>query len=165
MYALTIWQPWADAIAFGDKDVENRSWPAPPWIIGVRICIHAGREIDPAAVPPRGRSWPAPQLPGGQRVRGAVIATAVVAGCHHERQCGGSLCSPWAAARQWHWELSDRHALAVPVKARGFQRLWRLPPGVSRAALALNSDGRIGELPGSRDIAYVGGMADPTVAG
>jgi hypothetical protein len=30
MYALTIWQTWADCIAFGDKNVENRFWPARP---------------------------------------------------------------------------------------------------------------------------------------
>lgn len=57
--------------------------------------------------------WPVPDLPGGQRIRGAVIATAVVIVCHHERQCRGRPCSPWAAARQWHWELGDRRVLAA----------------------------------------------------
>jgi hypothetical protein len=64
MCALTIWQPWADAL--GDKNVENRSWPTPPWIIGEEIGIHAGRTLDLAAAPPCGCSWPAPSLPGAQ---------------------------------------------------------------------------------------------------
>lgn len=128
MRALTVWQPWCDAIAYGDKDVENRPWPAPPWIIGVQIGIHAGQTVDRAAVPPRGRSWPTPRLPRGQRASGAVIAVAMVAGCHHERQCRGRPCSPWRAAGQFHWELVGRRPLGEPVPARGFQKLWRLPP-------------------------------------
>ncbi|MEY9998187.1 hypothetical protein ABIE67_010308 [Streptomyces sp. V4I8] len=30
MRALTILQPWAAAIAYADKRVENRVWPTPP---------------------------------------------------------------------------------------------------------------------------------------
>ena len=130
MRALTVWQPWADAIAYGDsltgKGAENRPWPAPRWIIGTQIAVHAGLRVDHAAVLPCGRAWPGPHVPHSQRVRGAVIAVATVAGCHHERQCRGRPCSPWAVAGQYHWELEDRRPLREPVPARGFQRLWRL---------------------------------------
>jgi hypothetical protein len=136
VYALTIWQPCTDAIAFGDKDVENRSWPAPPWIIGEEIGFHAGRTLGLATAPPCGCSWPEASLPGGQRVRGAVIATVVVAGCHHERQCRSGPCSPWIAARQWHWDLADRRPLAAPVPARGFRQLWQLLPAAVEAITA-----------------------------
>jgi hypothetical protein len=52
MKALTLWQPWATLIAEGVKPFEFRRWPAPQWIWGQRIAIHAGarrvrpREID-----------------------------------------------------------------------------------------------------------------------
>lgn len=42
MRALTVWQPWASLIAVGAKPYEFRSWPAPAWIVGQRIAIHAG---------------------------------------------------------------------------------------------------------------------------
>lgn len=42
MKALTIWQPWASLIIGGAKPYEFRSWPAPRWIVGQRIVIHAG---------------------------------------------------------------------------------------------------------------------------
>lgn len=41
MKALTIWQPWASLIIMGAKPYEFRSWPAPRWLIGQRIVIHA----------------------------------------------------------------------------------------------------------------------------
>jgi len=132
MRALTVWPPWSDAIAYGDKDVENRPWPAPPWITGVEIAVHSGLQVDHRAVPPRGKSWPSPHLPHIQRVRGAVIAVAVVAGCHHESQCRRSPCSAWGAAGEYHWELAGCRPLREPVPARGFQRLWRLPPAAAQ---------------------------------
>lgn len=51
MKALTIWQPWATLIAEGAKPYEFRKWPAPDWIIGEQIVIHAAaRPVRPAEV-------------------------------------------------------------------------------------------------------------------
>src|SRR5260221_14744684 len=52
MKALTLWSPWSSLVAWGVKPYEFRKWPAPKWIWGQRIAIHAGarpvrrREID-----------------------------------------------------------------------------------------------------------------------
>jgi hypothetical protein len=43
MYALTILQPWAWAIATGLKSVENRTWRPPDAAIGQLVAIHAGK--------------------------------------------------------------------------------------------------------------------------
>lgn len=40
--ALTIWQPWATLIIEGLKPYEFRGWPAPRYLWGRRIAIHAG---------------------------------------------------------------------------------------------------------------------------
>jgi len=45
---LSVRQPWADLIASGIKDVENRSWSTG---FRGRILIHASRNVDVAAVP------------------------------------------------------------------------------------------------------------------
>jgi hypothetical protein len=55
MSALTIWQPWA-ASRSAIRMSRTGSWPAPPWIIGEEIGIHAGRTLDLAAAPPGGCS-------------------------------------------------------------------------------------------------------------
>jgi hypothetical protein len=45
MKTLSVQQPWASLILMGVKPVENRTWPAPPWLIGQRLAIHAsGRQ-------------------------------------------------------------------------------------------------------------------------
>lgn len=63
--ALTVWQPFADLILAGDKDVENRGWPVPStlpqrWRCGVCRtewrCGFRGSSIDPAQGCPRGCS-------------------------------------------------------------------------------------------------------------
>jgi hypothetical protein len=74
---LTIRQPWASAIAFGDKRVENRSWPT---AYRGLVAIHAGLSVDwdaaekawPAAGPSRRgpaspRTWPTPRPPAPPR--------------------------------------------------------------------------------------------------
>ena len=43
MYAITLWQPYAQLIADGVKQYETRSWK-PPWhLLGKRIAIHAAK--------------------------------------------------------------------------------------------------------------------------
>src|SRR5690554_1369660 len=43
MKALTIKAPWAQAIVYGTKRIENRTWKPHADVIGKRIAIHCGR--------------------------------------------------------------------------------------------------------------------------
>ncbi|AGP55893.1 MULTISPECIES: ASCH domain-containing protein [Streptomyces violaceusniger group] len=126
MKALTVHQPWADAIAYGGKRIENRSWTPPAAAVGSTILIHAGKTFDPTA-----RfvitDWKA--LDNWPDARGAIIATAVLAGHHRADGC----CAPWGDARGHHWQLTDVQPLTEPVPCRGAQRLWT--PGVAVQAI------------------------------
>ena len=130
--ALTVLQPWANAIAYGTKRVENRGWLPPANFIGARIAIHAGKRHDYNARLAEGCSWPE-----AAAVRyGAVLAVATVTGsCNVVLGCDGD-CSPWAVRGQDHWHLADVRPLAEPVPCRGALGLWRLPGDVEKAVLA-----------------------------
>ena len=158
--ALTVRQPWASAIAFGDKRVENRSWPT---AYRGLLAIHAGASVDWDATE---KAWPAaglaPYVAGAPRKAwtaslplGAVIAVAELAGCHDDgtapcltplgRQGRLVMCSPWAQRFQWHWQLADVRPLREPVPCRGALGLWRLPADVEKAVRAqLSEDGSHG---------------------
>lgn len=139
MRGLSIQQPWAAAIAYGTKRVENRTWTVPLWIIGQTIAIHASKKPDISARPPVGESWPDRKMH-----LGAVIAVArVTADCHHSDECmfpAGAVppgllsgCSPWAVRGQFHIELASVRPLADPVPCKGALGLWRLPGDVEKA--------------------------------
>jgi hypothetical protein len=149
--ALSIQQPWASAIAYGPKRVENRTWSAPPWIIGQTIALHASKGPDWDAPE---KAWIAaglvPYRYGDPRkawtaslVLGAVVALAEVTGCHHSEECmlpasalpacGRTGCSPWAARRQFHITLDRVRPLREPVPCRGALGLWRLPVDIELA--------------------------------
>lgn len=117
MKALTIKQPWADAIVHGSKRTENRTWPAPAKHIGTRILIHAGAAYDPMGrfiITDRDalNSWP--------DVRGAILAVATLTGCHLDEGC----CAPWGERQVFHWHLADVSPLAIPVPAKGRLQFW-----------------------------------------
>ena len=109
MKALTVRQPWASAIIWAGKDVENRSRPSS---CRGRLWIHAGLRLEAADVLPAGTPVP----------RGAIIGYVTLTGCVQ-----GS-ASPWAIPGYWHWQLADPVALAEPIPARGALGLWQLPP-------------------------------------
>jgi len=130
IWALTVTQPWAAAIASGHKTVENRTWPTRH---RGALAIHAGRGFDYAAVgrdPNAPRVWAAirtvQRAAPGALDRGAIIAMATLADCHPANDC----CTPWAEQHPgiWHWALTDIHALDHPIPCRGRQRLWTLEP-------------------------------------
>lgn len=125
--ALTIWQPWADAIVHGPKRVENRTWRPrgvePPF----RLAIHAGK-LGKSALPIVRSLWPgvgrieacsysAPLLSG------YIIGLATVARVVPESECEAD---PWACG-PWCWVLEDVVALEMPVPARGYPGLWYPP--------------------------------------
>ena len=123
--ALTIRQPWADAIVHGTKRTENRTRPTK---YRGTVLIHAGLTGDRNAV--------LAGIPVGPDVRGHIIGTAQLVGCHPGMGC----CAPWGRMQSsrfepplWHWELADVTALTAPVPAKGQLGLWNPTPEILAA--------------------------------
>jgi len=146
MKALTLWPEWAWAIAHLGKDCENRTWPAPRWLVGRLLAIHAGKNVgghpgaksfhsgislvrelavkaghDPGAF----AEWLNTMRSKIMESTGAVVSVATVG-------APGEVNSPWAARSQRQWPLLDVVPLS-PVRCRGAQGLWDLPPTVEEA--------------------------------
>ena len=120
--AISVRQPWAWAITFGGKTVENRS-RRDPWktAIGERILVHASKShdsYDDREVMRLAGTDALPVMP-----HGALVAQAVVLDVHHANQCrnpySGRYCSKWAQPDQWHIVLDDVEPLPSSVPCRG----------------------------------------------
>lgn len=117
-YALSVRQPWAHAIMFLGKDVENRGWSTDH---RGRLWIHASTIAD--------RSRPGLMRKAGEEgplVSGALLGYVDLVAIHHSDDCGNA-CSSWAVTKNYHWELRGPVVLREPVKAKGKLRLWTLP--------------------------------------
>lgn len=132
MRALTLFQPWAQLIADGQKTFETRSWSTS---YRGPIAIHAGRTIDREHAIDCGYQPDA--LP-----RGAIVAVADLVGMVHteeaERLFRDTMPAAMAARElshgdygpgRWAWELRD--VRSVPSLPIGGQRgLWDVPDAV-----------------------------------
>ncbi len=49
MKAISLWQPWASAIALGIKSIETRGWRPPCGTLRQPLAIHAARHDDRAS--------------------------------------------------------------------------------------------------------------------
>jgi hypothetical protein len=142
-WALSIKQPWMEAILRGQKRVENRDWAPPAKIMGKRIALHASKRWDDAAGVEycqkvlAGRSLP---LVAEDVATGAIVGTAVVAGyirllTSGEVERGGDVAwykvvgDPWLVG-EYGWVLTDVQRLAEPIPARGQLKLWRTQKGM-----------------------------------
>ena len=112
MKALTIRQPWAEAILSLGKDVENRSWPTR--YRGL-LLIHAGAKRDDALCDALGLN---PRV----LTYGAIVGTVELVDCVRVAN------SKWAEPDQWHWVLRNAKRLDSPVICRGAQGLWNFGP-------------------------------------
>jgi hypothetical protein len=152
MRALTVRLPWSWAITHGQKDVENRTWPAPSWLD--TFAIHAGAlsgwDTDGEFSPTLRRAWEkwAATLPAGNVAavpirraalhidHSAIVAVVRLADCHDATGAKTCSCSPWSAPRSWHWQLADVRPLRSPVPCKGMLGLWNLPGDVESAVMA-----------------------------
>lgn len=125
---LSIRQPWAQLIAEGVKDVENRTWHTQ--YRGL-LLIHAGQRYDDDA---HADPIAAAAFVDDDRVRtlkrstlpkGAIIAVAELVDVHSYRDeaCRdaytGGPCSLWAQHPAIHWRLQDVRKLTEPVLMTG----------------------------------------------
>ena len=149
--ALTLWQPWATLVVAGVKPYEFRRWPAPKWVWGERIAIHAGarpvrrREIDEliGAIRLEG-GWgtalvpePALEILLAMQARPGLVPTSAVLGT---AVLGRPVPAAEAVAQAYRdsfrgdsdridhvlfgWPLTEVRRFAPPIEARGAQGFW-----------------------------------------
>ena len=124
--ALTIKQPWADAIFMYGKDVENRSWNTN---YRGRIWVHAAKHAHDA-----------------EQIKAAIAADAAPREMTHvlcasterpTQRIIGSVelydvvidsVSAWAQSGKFHFLFRDQLALESVLPARGYNRLWFFTP-------------------------------------
>lgn len=149
MKALSLWQPWASLVAWGEKTIETR-----PWSTNERgwIAIHATkafpdeaiadchREPFASALKAHGIRQPA-DLPRGviiavahlhrvgkivHRSDGAVVVTG-----HDLPTTGNALAFGNYAPGRYGWVFTNVRMLPEPIPARGLQMLWEVPADVA----------------------------------
>jgi hypothetical protein len=135
MKALTLRYPWAWAIAFAGKDVENRTWKPPASAFGTRIAIHAGRTADEWDFDACGTACREAGFdPPTDWPRGVIICTTVLAGWVEASEYAGideataerSRNSAWFSGTVG-WVLRDVQVLRTPIPRKGALGLWTLP--------------------------------------
>ena len=145
MYAITLWQPWAQLIADRVKRYETRSWKPPKRLIGQRIAIHAGKRK--VRNLPNEVGW---QIYIGYGPRwyeripyGAIVATAMLVDVFYVKEVQFDCLKVEVLSRpglhtsipidpfgdysvgRYVWSLIDIERLASPVSAKGRQGLWK----------------------------------------
>lgn len=124
MKAITLWRPWDQAILYGGKDVENRTWALWNSLLGKPIALHAGRKYDHD-----GARWmremgmydpPSPD-DSPQGIVGVVVFDKVVV----------ETPSPWFFG-PYGWHISKKHARIKPIHCRGKQGIWNVPPEIEK---------------------------------
>lgn len=142
MKAITIWQPWAGALAAGIKENETRSWPTK---YRGPIAIHAAKKAiqiawwhtSVEAKEVLSRRLELPEIFDGPKnfPMGGVLATAELVDCikitpeyiatltPDERVLGDYTPGRYA------WKLKNVKLLPEPIPAKGAQGLWNWEPG------------------------------------
>jgi len=147
MRALTLKAPWGTVIAKHGKDVENRSWPPPDWIIGERIAIHEGFSVMRAALEELEEEL------GKLSYRpGVIVCTVVVRGwidadrTHSEsltkQEAAVARRSRWYGGDEVGWVLCDVREPAARVEIKGARQLWSLPESEERKLLGMSRSSR-----------------------
>lgn len=152
LWALSIWEPWGWAICelpeARAKRVENRPWPPYPWIRRRRwIALHSAQTLDGDGarllVGERGGTLPPSHQSEAMRARrGKIHALARIDYAvgpfetQDIRPEDVAIFAAWWAESQWGWRIGAVHKLAVPVEARGLQKVWRVPEPAALRVLA-----------------------------
>ena len=156
MKALSLWQPWASAIALGSKRIETRSWPTdyrgPLAIHAAKRCIKSELEDTDAEELWQGALHRTRAIPGLLPLWncipfGAIVAVCRLVDCRRTESFGDEIREPRGARPyywteedmgdfypgRWGWVLEDVRAIE-PVPWRGAQGLFEVPDEVLRDA-------------------------------
>jgi hypothetical protein len=133
MKALSIMQPWPDAIFFLGKDIENRTWYTHH---RGSLAVHCGKGWDKegeAFIKARFPDWDprrAKEMRGG--LFGIIWINEVIYKPSFEQGANGKMKSPWAFG-PYCWTIANGVGwpsptlLKKPVMANGQLRLFNTP--------------------------------------
>ena len=145
LLGLTLWRPWAWCFTDADKRVENR--PMAPWrrAIGCWIALHSGMKWDAEGVHRMMRGDFGVAATGVMEGGGYLHPHSMITGIAHLTGCvnlAEAQCTlpgdarpvqlqgnPWAFG-PYCWLTPHVIKLPEPVRCRGAQGLWVLPPEV-----------------------------------
>lgn len=135
MRIMTVRQPWASAIIYRGKDVENRVRNIAGEYRGP-VAIHSSKRL-----PPFQEHWDAgtvvARITGARPLfhdpqsMGAIIGVVDLVDVHLPIDCweppvADDLCSPWALLGNYHLVLANPRPLAEPIPFKGALGLRRL---------------------------------------
>lgn len=128
--ALTIRQPWAWAIIYAGKNVENRRWQTS---FRGPLLIHAAKTEDLAGV--TRLLWTMPDPGAFRQPRPAFEARGAVIGLAYLVDIITDSSSRWALPHRFHWILETPVPVDPPVPCAGKPGLWA-PPKAAIDAVA-----------------------------
>lgn len=131
MRVLTVRPPWAAAIAYGQKDVENRDWST---AYRGPLAICAGLNLDRSArelYPELFENLP----PVDAMPRGGVVAVVDLVDVVRDSP------SKWAQPDRWHWVLANPRPLRQMHPLKGALGLQHLDEETVAAVLEAISGG------------------------
>ncbi|MDT8758262.1 ASCH domain-containing protein [Sphingomonas psychrotolerans] len=139
MKAISLWQPWASAVALGWKSNETRHWSTK---YRGPIAIHAAKKW---TIEERVAAIDATKETGDRRLvdppRGVIVATAVLVGIERTEdllpRIRGTI-EDWFgnyAPGRFAWKLERISRLAIPIPFTGRQGLFDVPDSVFGTAM------------------------------
>jgi hypothetical protein len=121
-YALSIRQPWAEAVLRLGKDIENRDWRFIPGWLDTFI-VHSGLQREPGHADRMIEDITGTRVPADLPL-GAFLGTVQVVTGHLVRP--GCCTSPWAMPDAMvHLQLANPKPFPEPVPGKGRLGLWR----------------------------------------
>jgi len=119
MKALTVCQPWAWAIIFGPKRIENRTWKT---FYRGPLAIHAGKSKSHLSETLNDGTATPPDL-----TFGAFLGVVELVDCVPVNEAPAD---PFAEG-PYCWLLEDPKPLPKPLPWRGAQLLWKAPEQIA----------------------------------
>jgi ASCH domain len=126
--ALTLQQPWAWAVIYGGKDVENRRWRT---AYRGPLLIHAGKNADPDPEAHARLLWTMADPEAFAQPRGAFKAREAIIGFVYLSDVLTDSPSRWATAGSYHWVMEFPSPVDPLVPCRGRPGLWVPPAAVT----------------------------------
>lgn len=141
--ALTLFQPWAWAIAAGHKQIENRCWTTS---YRGPVLIHAGKKWDE-----EGAEWMRDcfglEVPMFGVPHGAVVGVALLEDITDDEYEE----NPWAIRGSYHWHMARALEFETPIPMRGKLNLWYPDPSAIVRGLTLEENAEIAGLLGETE--------------